>query len=262
MSRSSSWRSLNVHTDLGAQTDHFIVSVFKNKHICYLKWKYFWSVLFSFLIFLRLLKQTLEILDFLYKQYLKYPKKYNQSKNNSAEYWPVVQHILDFGKSGCFCQQKSSSTLKSSHFSISLIYQYTVSFCRFDSSSFPNMTAAMKRMQSQTSQKTNPVINVFFEIDKEQNWQAVGLTHNHTSLTPKRIPPCRCSTRYFKEVFDQYRAICEDSILIPQARANKFVARVSETVFTEINMCHKTPGPHRSAVCGYHWITVAFLLPN
>lgn len=121
MSRSSSWRSLNVHTDLGAQTDHFTVSVFKNKHICYLKWKYFWSVLFSFLIFLRLLRQILEILNFLYKQYLKYPQKHSQSKNNSAEYWPVVQHILDFGKSGCFCQRKSSSTLKSSHFSIYLI---------------------------------------------------------------------------------------------------------------------------------------------
>lgn len=105
----------------------------------------------------------------------------------------------------------------------------------------------MKCMQSrpcQTSQKTNPVIAVFFDIDKEQTWQAAGLNHDHTSLRAKQIQPWWCSARYtagdsLARTWDREKKNCY--LRRPRshttARANKFVPPSSLNCFSPTSTC-------------------------
>lgn len=144
--------------------------------------------------------------------------------NISSECLPVVQHMLDFGESGWFWlfygSQKSRSTLRSGHFS-NFIHSFNITSrwkpCRIDSGSLSNSDPSVKCVQSrpcQTSQKTNTVINVFFEIDKEQDWEAAGLNHDHTSARAKQTQHWWCSARYCTQLLEfRWR---EDPVLMPQ----------------------------------------------
>lgn len=155
--------------------------------------------------------------------------------NISSECLPVVQHMLDFGESGWFWlfygSQKSRSTLHSGHFS-NFIHSFNITSrwkpCRIDSGSLSNTDLSVKCVQSrpcQTSQKTNPVIDVFFEIDKEQDWEAAGLNHDHTSARAKQTQHWWCFSKVLHRTLElRWR---EDLVLMPQRRPTDLFRWVS-----------------------------------
>lgn len=178
--------------------------------------------------------------------------------------------MLDFGESGWFWlfygSQKSRSTLHSGHFS-NFIHSFNITSrwkpCRIDSGSLSNTDLSVKCVQSrpcQTSQKTNPVIDVFFEIDKEQDWEAAGLNHDHTSARAKQTQHWWCSARYCTE---HWSWDGEKTSFSCHSEGQQICFAEFPKLFSRTSTCAtKAPVLSRASSAVAVENAVAFLLPN